>query len=207
MRAAALAAIVGASLFVAAPALAGPWNDPAGRVNFTAPNGWQVEPTSTATTTTVLTFDGGHDCFVIGKANSVTQRSSPGAVVRSTSQPMAQNDWVATANSIRDLFPNNSARVTSQTVDTSGFWPVQRAQLQSSRGVVFAAIQSRPGVDLMAFCAALDGAGTSVFDTVFASVSHPNDAAWQAAATPPAAPAVPAATPAPTEPPATPPAQ
>jgi hypothetical protein len=171
---------MGVGLTLGGVALAGPWSDPNGRINFTAPRGWNVDPPSnTATQTLVLAFDGSHDCYVIGKANSVTANSSPAAVIRTTREQIAASAWVATANAIRDFFPNNSAQLTSQSVDTSGVWPVQRAEFQSSRGTVLAAMQSRPGVDLMAFCRALDGASTAPFDALFASMGHPNDAAWQ----------------------------
>jgi hypothetical protein len=69
--------------------------------------------------------------------------------------------------------------MTSQSVDTSGEWPVQRAEFQGAEGPVYGAIQGRPGFDLMAFCAAY-GSDTSVFDGVFSSIAHPNDAAWEA---------------------------
>lgn len=195
MRMFARAVVFGIGLTAGGVAAAGPWSDPAGRINFTAPNGWQVENSSTANGTTVLTFDGGHDCFLIGRVNPVTANSSPGAVNRTMTQPLAESSWITTANSIRDLFPNNSARLTSQSVDTSGVWPVQRAQFESSRGTVYATLQARPGVDLMAFCSALAGASTAVFDNVFASISHPNDPAWRASLEAAAAPATPPVTP------------
>ena len=182
MRMLALAATVGLALTAGGTAFAGPWTDPNGRVNFTAPNGWTVRPSSHPTATNVLTFDAMHDCYVVGVANSVTANSSPDAVIRTTREPLAATAWVTTANSVRDLFPGNSAEVISQSVDTSGFWPVQRAQLRSSSGEVSGAIQSRPGFDLMAFCAAIGGSSTAPFDALFASISHPNDATWQAAA-------------------------
>jgi hypothetical protein len=47
---------------------------------------------------------------------------------------------------------------------------------------VTAALQSRPGIDLMAFCWSYAGDATATFDALFRSVSHPNDATWQAAA-------------------------
>lgn len=177
MRTIALAACVGLALSAATAAHARDWTDPAGRINFTVPNGWNVDPSTSPNATSVLAFDGSHDCYMIGQPNPNTASASPDRVNRSLREPLAATAWVSVANSIRDFFPDQSAQVVSQSVDTSGFWPIQRATLQSPEGEVFGAIQSRPGVDLMAFCRALGGASTAMFDGIFASVSHPNDAA------------------------------
>lgn len=181
MRTLALAAVIGLGMTVGGVAVAGPWSDPAGRVNFEAPRGWQVEPSTTANATSALTFDASHDCVVVGVTNAGTANASAGAVHRAMRTPIAADNWINSANSINLLFPGGSAQLTSQSVDTSGFWPVQRAELTSSRGVVFGAIQSRPGADLIAFCSAVGDSSTSVFDAIFASISHPNDATWRAA--------------------------
>ncbi|MBY0562786.1 MAG: hypothetical protein K2P58_01270 [Hyphomonadaceae bacterium] len=179
MRSIALAACVGLALSAATAAYARDWTDPAGRINFTAPNGWNVDPLNATNATRVLTFDGSHDCYVIGQPNANTASASPGRVIRSLSQPLPESAWITVANSISDFFPDNSAQLIAQSVDTSGFWPIQRATLRSPDGEVFAAVQSRPGVDLMAFCRALGGSSTAMFDGVFSSMNHPNDATWR----------------------------
>lgn len=183
MRTLALIAIVGAGLTLGGVAIAGPYVDPGGRMNFNAPPGWTVDPQiNNTTSTSVLTFDGGHDCYLFGVTNSTTASSTPGAVIRAMREPIPAAAWVGAANSVHDFFPSQSAQLSSQTVDTSGVWPVQRAQFQSDGGVVFAAMQSRPGVDLMAFCRALGAASTAPFEALFASISHPGDAVWLAQA-------------------------
>jgi hypothetical protein len=181
MRAIALAAIISGTLF-AGVAAAETWTDPNGRLTFEKPRGWQVEPQQSATGTIVLAFDGSHDCYLLASPNSVTASATPTQVVRSTTAPFAATSWVSTASAITTLFPGGTATVTSQTVDTSGPWPVQRAELQSSQGTVYAAIQGRPGLDLMGFCAAYDSP-TEVFNAVFSSMAHPNDATWEATLT------------------------
>jgi hypothetical protein len=181
MRTLALAAFVGLGMTVGGVALAGPWSDPAGRVNFEAPRGWQVQPAQSATSTQVLIFDASHDCVVVGVNNPGTAAATASGVNRAMRNPSAPATWLAAANSISDLFPGGSAQITSQTVDTSGFWPVQRAELTSPRGTVYGVIQARPGAEMFAFCSALGDASTSVFETIFASISHPNDATWRAA--------------------------
>jgi len=188
MRAIALAAIMSATIF-AGVAAAETWTDPNGRLVFEKPRGWNVNPQQGSSATIVLTFDGAHDCVLMSSPNSVTAGATPRRVVNSTTEPFSSSAWVSTASGISTLFPGGTASVTSQTVDTSGPWPVQRAELQSSQGTVYGAIQGRPGFDLMGFCTAYDS-GTEVFNTLFASMSHPNDAEWEAALTapPPAAP-------------------
>jgi len=144
MRVLALAAVMGAGLSFAGAAFADPYTDPNGRITFEAPRGWTVERQGSASQTAVLLFNASNDCYVFGAPNAVTAPASPDAVIRTTSQPLAATSWTATANSVRDFFPNNSAQLTSQTVDTSGFWPVQRAQFAGVGGkTVYAGMSSR----------------------------------------------------------------
>ncbi len=181
MRAIALAAIVGAAL--TGVAAAETWTDPAGRLTFNKPPGWQVENQgNSAQGTTVLAFNASNDCYFFGLTNPTTANASPDAARRTA--PLTNENWVsaASAGQLRhDFFPSGTPQLVSSSVDTSGFWPIQRAQFQGAR-TVFAAVQVRPGFELRAFCAATSGGSAAVFDQIFASVGHPNDATWQAAA-------------------------
>ena len=127
MRAIALAAVIGAGMVMAGAAHAQQFNDPNGRITFTAPSGWTVERQNSSTATAALLFNASNDCYVFGTPNAVTATASPENVVRSTTAPIAADAWTRTANSVRDFFPGNSAQLTNQHVDTSGFWPVQRS--------------------------------------------------------------------------------
>jgi hypothetical protein len=184
MRTIALAAIIGAAFTFATPVAAQQFSDSAGRITFNTPSGWRAERQGPTAQTVVLLFNASNDCYVFGTPNSVTANASPDAVVRTTTTPIEASAWTNTANSVRDFFSGNSAQLVSQTVDTSRFWPVQRAQFNGAGGkTVYAAMTSRPGFDLMAFCAPASGAGAaSSYDTLFNSLAHPNDAAWQQAA-------------------------
>lgn len=181
MRAIALAAIVGAAL--TGVAAAEPWTDPAGRLTFNKPPGWQVETQgSSAQVTTVLAFNASNDCYFFGLPNPASANSSPDAARRVA--PMTGENWVAAASAgalHRDFFPSGTPQLVSSSVDESGFWPIQRAQFQGAR-MVFAAVQTRPGFELHAFCAATSGGSAATFDAIFASLGHPNDATWQAQA-------------------------
>lgn len=181
MRALALAAMIGAGMIFATPAAAQQFNDTAGRLTFATPSGWNAERQSPQAQTVVWLFNASNDCYVFGSPNTVTSTASTRDIVRTTTTPFAEANWVSTANSIVDLFPDRSATLVSQSVDTSRFWPVQRAQFSAADGkTVYAAITSRPGIDLMAFCAPARGAGSaSTYEGLFNSLAHPNDATWQ----------------------------
>jgi hypothetical protein len=181
MRAIALAAIVGAAL--TGVAAAEPWTDPAGRLTFNKPPGWQVENQGASDQATiVLAFNASNDCYFFGLTNPASANSSPDAARRAA--PLTNENWIAAASAgalRRDFFPNGTPQLVSSSVDTSGFWPIQRAQFQGAR-TVFAAVQTRPGFELRAFCAATSGGSAASFEAIFASFGHPNDAAWQSQA-------------------------
>lgn len=179
MRTLALAAAIGVGLLSAGVAAAEQFNDAAGRLTFNAPAGWRVQPRNNATQTVVLAFNPSSDCYFFGVQNPATAASSPGAV-RNTRDPLPATAWVTAASPIHDFFEGSPATLVSQTVDTSGFWPVQRAELRGPSKTVYGAILSRPGVEIRAFCSG--GASAATYDSIFASLAHPNDAAWQQAA-------------------------
>ena len=179
MRAIALAAIVGAAL--TGVAAAETWNDPNGRVSFNKPSGWGVETAgSTGTQTAVLTFNASNDCYIFGLTNPASaDRSANDA--RNATAAMTPEQWATAASAgqmRRDFFPSGASAPVSTSVDTSGFWPVQRAQFQGAR-TVYAAIETRPGFELRAFCAPTSGQSSAAFEGILTSLGHPNDAAWQ----------------------------
>ena len=183
MRALTYAAIIGVGVSIAGAALAGPWNDPAGRVSFTAPSGWVTQVQRANPQTIVLTGNANNECYVMATPNTNTATATPDRVHRAT-DPISADAWTAFANSITPMFPNHSAHLVSQTVDTSGFWPIQRAQFTAPDRPVLAALTSRPGLDLMAMCWTYGGPdATATYEALFRSLSNSNDATWQAAAT------------------------
>lgn len=186
MRMLALAAVIGAGLSAGGVASAEQWNDPNGRLTFDRAGfdgvrEERVRPNSDGSpsqTTAVSAFNATSDCYFFSVPNSVSANSSPGAV-RNTTTALPAADWVTAANTVtnRLFFPSPTATVTSQSVDTSHFWPIQRAELGGATAPIYAAVQSRPGVELRAFCRGATSA--SAYDRLFASLGHPNDATWQ----------------------------
>ena len=184
MRALKIAAIVGVGMMVAGAALAGPWADPAGRVTFNAASGWvtEVQRSSNAQRTIVLTGNANNECYVLTVPNPGTASAPPNRV-HALTDPMAAADWQALANSVTPMFPQHNASLTSQSVDTSGFWPIQMAQLGGAERPVLAALTRRPGVDLIGLCWTYGGPDASAtYNTFFHSIGSPNDATLQATA-------------------------
>ena len=179
MRTIALAAICGVGLLAGGVAAADPYNDPAGRFTVNTPAGWRVQPRNATGQSVVLAFNATNDCYFFGVPNPNTAASSPEAV-HNTQTALTPDAWVTAGTPVRDFFEGSPPTLVTQSVDTSGFWPVQRAELRGPSKTVYAAILTRPGVEIRAFCAGASSA--SAYDSVFSSLGHPNDAAWQQAA-------------------------
>jgi hypothetical protein len=186
MRTLALAAVLVAAM--GGVAAADTWTDPNGRFTFDKPAGWTVSVEHSQNYTYVIAGNANNECQFVAKPNPNSASSNPWDVRRTAAQdadgPFTEQSWVTLGNSISPIFPNNSAHFVSRSVDTSGFWPVQRAELQSPQRPVHAAIQLRPGMDLNAFCMTYDGAEPmDVYNRVLNSVGTANDAQLQAAIT------------------------
>ena len=179
MRKLALAAALSVGLVAGGVASAEQYTDPAGRLTFNAPAGWRVQPRGASGQTAVLAFNASNDCYFFGADNPATANSSAEAAIN-TRDPITPQAWVTYASPIRDFFEGSPATLVSQTVDTSGAWAVQRAELRGPSKTVYGAVLIRPGVEIRAFCAG--GNSAAAYDSIFASLAHPNDAAWQQAA-------------------------
>lgn len=190
MRARALTAVAVCLGLMVGVAYAAPWNDPHGRITFNAPAGWSTSASRRAdqnAMTYVISGTANNECHVLAVPNATTANNSP-ANVRTNSADSTRftNEvWAQSLNRFTDVFPNNSAQVQSTSVDTSGFWPIQRAEVQSPERIVHAAMTFRPGFEIVIMCMTYGGADrTEVYDAFIRSVGHPNDAAWQAAPAP-----------------------
>ena len=152
------------------------WTDPAGRVVVDLPAGWQTQQRGAPGQTAIIAFNPANDCYIFGVENPATASASANAA-RNTTTPLAPEAWVTAASGLRDFFGSTAPSVTTQSVDTSGFWPVQRVELAGGSRPVYGALQVRPGFELRGFCSG--AGGPAVFDRIFASMRHPNDASWQ----------------------------
>lgn len=182
MRALALAAILGVGM-TATPALARPWTDPAGRITIDVPAGWVVTSERTEGFSHVIAGNANNECQFVATPNANSANSSADAIRRA-----AQNDaqfadelWISMGNAMPGVFPASSASVTSRSRDDAGFWPVQRALMQSSERAVHGGLQLRPGMDIRGFCLTYGGAEPlETYNQVLRTMGHPNDATFQA---------------------------
>jgi hypothetical protein len=192
MRARALAAVCGLALLAAGVASAETWTDPNGRVTFEAPRGWSTQARRADGFSAVISGTANNECQIIAQPNDQTATATPDRVRAAAADPaqFTTETWTRIASSLTNVFPGGTATVNSTSVDTSGAWPIQRAEIQSSERVVHAAMTLRPGVDIITMCMTYGGADTTdVYDGVIRSIAHPNDAQWAAAPTPAPAPA------------------
>lgn len=203
MRALLLATVFSVGMIVAGTALAAEWSDSEGRMKFDAPAGWATTQEHSEGFSYVVTGTANNECHFVARPNAGTV-SAQAEAVRRTAGDDAQfgaDQWTRVANSISPVFPGASAQFVSRSSDTSGFWPIQRAELRNGERAVHGAMQIRPGMDLIAMCLTYGGPDSADrYDAIIRSFGTANDAALQAAAEAQAAEeAAPAATPAPEE--------
>jgi hypothetical protein len=198
MRLKALAAVavcIGLSVGVAS---ARPYNDPQGRVSFDNPAGWSTlvsRSVNQSQYTYLVTGTANNECQVAAIPNPATASLSPASVKANAADitRFGNDIWATSLNRFPQVFPDNSAQVQSTSTDSSGFWPIQRAEVRSSEHLVHAAMEFRPGLEIVVMCLTYDGADpTNTYDTFIRSVSTSHDAEWQAAAEATPAPAAPA---------------
>lgn len=184
MRKSALAAAVMCiGILAGGSAAAEPWNDPAGRVSFDAPRGWVIDVHRANPDTIVIAGNANNECYVLAVPNNGTRSASVARVIAGNTGPLSNSAWAGLANAVTPVFPEGNARVVSQTVDTSGLWPIQRAELSGAARPVTAVMSSRPGIEITALCWTYGGPdATATYEAFFRSLSHPNDAEWAAAA-------------------------
>lgn len=182
MRKLALAATIALGVVaIASPSLARPWADARLQLEVPASGNWTVVDGSHQTTSDrsyVEIAAPDDDCAFYSAdaqiANAHVARTAMSEDARFSAQYLQQ---VAT------MFPRiipAGATVTSNTVETSGAWPIRRISYRAGDQVAHAAIQWRPGLQLISACARYQGANSqaSRYDAIFRSVGHPNDATW-----------------------------
>lgn len=180
MRKLALAASVALAVAaIAGPALARPWNDP--RMTMDVPNGYTVVDGShqqQANRTYVETAAPDDDCAFWSTdaqiANANVARTAISDEARFPASYLTQ---------VAGMFPRivpAGATVTSNTMDTSGAWPIRRVTYSGGGKTAHVAIQWRPNLQLIAACTRYEGAESqsSRYDAIFRSIGHPNDATW-----------------------------
>ncbi|MGE3251049.1 MAG: hypothetical protein AB7J28_04735 [Hyphomonadaceae bacterium] len=190
-----LAIAAAALALTAGAAFAQPWADPQGRLTFNAPNGWpiDVQAASTAELLHVITGTADDECQFVVFTRAQTATATANAVRIGMQNPIGEPAWLGITQTMTRMF-RSPATVQNPRVDTtSGFWPIQRAELVSGDRTVHGAMQARPGLEIWTLCLTYtDTDRAAQFTQVINSVGAGRDAEWRAeieAAQAPAAPA------------------
>ena len=184
MRALLLATSLGIGL-LAGVASAADFTDSAQRMKFDAPAGWTTSQERSDGFSYVVTGTANNECHLLARPNTATASAPAESIRRAAANDaqFGQDQWLRIANSMSPVFPNNSAQFVSRTTDSSGFWPIQRAELRNAERTVHGAMQIRPGMDWSVMCQTYDGPDTSEgYGAIIHSLGTPNDATLQAAA-------------------------
>ena len=130
-----------------------------------------------------------NECQIVAVPRAQTAANTARDVRRAGQSQISAESWITVANAMPDIFAPDrnspsAARLISQSLDTSRFWPVQRAELGGpSHPLVHGAIEIRPGLEIWAFCLTYEGADpVAVYDSVINSIGTPRDAELQAQA-------------------------
>jgi hypothetical protein len=216
MRLRALA--LGLALAVAAgPAMAETWTDPQGRFSFEKPAGWPAEtPVDRGAATELVIGAADYECWFYYVSRPESAAASPDTFVRANSAPLTAEQWVSSTRPFAPMRPApgslGGGTASDVRVDTTGYFPRQRATLQNGNRQIMAGLTVRPGAEIWTLCLSYDRTDrTAVFNQVIDSVGTPQDAALEAAgaaaAAARAAAPTPAATPEPAPPAPPPPPQ
>lgn len=171
------------------------WSDPANTFSMRRPANWPVDRIGGSSDGAYVIYAAGladAECqfHTIARANTATR--SPQSIVEDFTIQRTREQWFSMVQSIRLFSDGADVQDQSLRVDTSGFWPVQRATIVTGGAPVLSAIHARPGREVWVFCQSFDGRDRSaIFNEIIGSVATPQDAALQAAAQ--AAAAAPAA--------------
>lgn len=159
------------------------FTDTQNRFSFSYPASLPVETTANPNQpVNILVGAADYECkmFIIERPENAS--ASPDAVVRAYSNVIAADAWKRTADGFN--IDRKQATVQATSVDTSKFWPVQRADMRTSGGrPLLAALHARGGFEVWQFCTDYDNRDhAAVFNQIITSFSTPNDAALQSQA-------------------------
>lgn len=190
-QAALIGAVVAAAGF--SVAAAEQWTSSDGRLQITVPSNWPVDLVTGPADQIqqIIVGTANNECRVYTVPNPGTQTATTQQMIAAFAQPFTPQQW----NQIITGVPMvRGGTLSNPTVDASGFYPRQEAQVTTADGLVYASIQGRPGYDIYAFCKTYEGPDQpELYNTVLDSIGAAGDAAAAAAAVAPVAPTPPPA--------------
>lgn len=191
------AALIGVAVAAAgfSVAAAEQWTSSDGRLQITVPNNWPVDVMTGPADPIqqIIVGTATQECRVYTIPNPGTAGATVQQMIAAFAQPFTPDQW----NQVITGLPMvRGGTLVNPTVDSSGFFPRQEAQVTTDDGLVYASIQGRSGYDIYAFCKTYEGPDApELYDTVLDSIGASSDAE-AAASAPPVDPVAPAPPPA-----------
>jgi hypothetical protein len=156
------------------------WTEPAGTFSFDLPKTWDDVETASevgAPSLEVVTGSSGDQCWFTRVSSPATAALAPAALIRLRTAALGAPMWAQIG--ARQHILTEAAQVRESGVGLIGVWPVQIAVFDNGGKDVFAALHSRPGLDIWVFCAAKNGVNRSPVRAVALSVRTARDAEWE----------------------------
>lgn len=191
-RLAACGLALAGALALAAPASSEEWSDPQGRLTFAIPDrgGWEPEGDARE----LRGQDGGSAGVTITVSNATDrchfhsqdrggEAASVANIRRAYGVVLPDSFWgeiAALAASV--VGSGEPASFQGATVDTAGFWPINRATYTVGEYTVYVSVQGRPDRELRSYCHTWEpGAqpNTAAYEAFVSSISTPRDNEWR----------------------------
>jgi len=195
-RLAACVLVIAGALAMAAPASGQGWSDSQGRLSFTIPDrgGWATEGDARdlrgqgggSVGVTVTVSNASDRCHIQSQERGGAA-ASVADIRRAYGVVLPADFWAGIAPIAASVTgsPGQTATFQGATLDSSGFWPVNRATYTVGDLTVHVSVQGRPDKELRSFCHTWepgDQPNTAAYDAFVASIATAQDAGWQSEA-------------------------
>ncbi|NWG54970.1 MAG: hypothetical protein HXY28_14760 [Hydrogenophilaceae bacterium] len=194
-RLAACGLALAGALVLAAPASSEDWTDAQGRLMFSIParGGWATEgaarelrgPDGQSAGVSITVSNANDRCHFQSQARGGAE-ASVANIRRAYGAALPDTYWAEIgplAANLVGLDQPTPATFQGAAVDTSGFWPINRATYAVGDYTVHVTVQGRPDRELRSYCHTWEpGAepNTAAYDAFVASIATPRDAEWRA---------------------------
>ena len=157
------------------------WTEPGGTFSFAKPTTWTDIDTASEVGAPVLELvarDDTAECWFTRVPRPSTAALTPAQLIKIRSAPLTNDIWSKVGARAHQALDGDALGVTA--VERVGYWPVQTARFKTNHRDVLAALHSRPGLDIWAFCDSRDGKDhDALLRAVALSVTTPKDSIWE----------------------------